>query len=142
MGSRISFCSWEGKTLSTTGILSSRFPETVTKGCYQKKLDMINGKNFTPYRPFCFADFVGTSFLACLLYPTFFLSDTPLRFLLPHHNCFLRVCLHALFAVVLKVHLPPTTSAISGRATSIKSGPLAVRLGGHIYAKLELPISQ
>ena len=61
-------------------------------------------------RLICFADFVGMTLLAVL-------------FLLPLPNCFLSLCLPTLFAAVLKLFLPLTTSAISGAANSNKSAP-------------------
>ena len=64
-----------------------------------------------------FADFVGMTLLA-------------LRFLrLPSPNCFLRVCLPTLFAVVLNFFLALTTSAISGTANSNKSAPTRFAAG-------------
>ena len=58
----------------------------------------------------CFGDFVGITLFAVLFLP-------------PLPNCFLKVCLATLFATVLKLFLPLTTSAISGAANSNKSAP-------------------
>ena len=58
----------------------------------------------------CLTDFVGKILL-------------PVHFLLPLSNCFFRVCFPALFAAVLKLFLPITTSAISGTENSNKSAP-------------------
>ena len=67
-------------------------------------------------RLICFADFVGMNLLAVL-------------FLLPLSNCFLKVCLPTLFAAVLKLFLPLTTSAISGTANCNKSAPTRFAAG-------------
>ena len=67
-------------------------------------------KMFLRERLICFADFVGSTLLAVL-------------FLLPLPKCFLTVCLPILFAAVLKLFLPLTTSAISGTANSNKTAP-------------------
>ena len=64
----------------------------------------------------CLADFVGMTLLAL-----FFLLSLP--------NCFLRVCLLTLFAAVLKLFQPLTTSAISGTANSDKSAPTRFAAG-------------
>ena len=61
----------------------------------------------------CLADFVGM-ILLCLL---------------PLPNCFIRVCFPTLFAAVLKIFLPLTTSAISGTANSNKSAPTRFAAG-------------
>ena len=37
-------CSWDDKTLPTTGIFAPSFPETATKVWNRKLLDMINEK--------------------------------------------------------------------------------------------------
>ena len=67
-------------------------------------------------RLICFADFVEMTLLADL-------------FLLPLPNYFLRVCLPTLFAAVLKLFLPLTTSGISGTANSNKSAPMRFAAG-------------
>ena len=61
-------------------------------------------------RLICFTDFVGLTLLS-------------LFFLLPLPNCFLRVCYPTLFAAVLILLLPLTTSTIFDRANSNKSAP-------------------
>ena len=67
-------------------------------------------------RLICVADFVGKTLLAVL-------------FLVPLPNCFLRVCLPTLFAVVLNFFLPIITSAISGAVNSNKSAPTRFAAG-------------
>ena len=64
----------------------------------------------------CFADFARMTLLT-----VFFLLTLP--------NCFLRVCLPALCAAVLKFFLPLTTSAFSGAANSNKSAPTRFAAG-------------
>ena len=58
----------------------------------------------------CFAAFVRKTLLA-------------VPFLLPLPNCFPGNCLHAIFAAVLKLFLPLTTSSISGAADFNESAP-------------------
>ena len=72
-------------------------------------------------RLLCFADFVGITLLAWFPYASSLLPMAPFLFSLLLPNCFLRVCLPTLFAVVLKIYLPLTTSASSGTASSNKS---------------------
>ena len=67
-------------------------------------------------RLICFADFGGKNLL-------------PVFFLLPLPNCFLRACPSTLFAAVLKLFLPLTTSAVSGTANSNKSAPTLFAAG-------------
>ena len=55
---------------------------------------------------------------------------------------FLRVCLPTLFAAVLKFFLPPTTSAISGRASCNKSAPTRFAAETKFYGKMELKFAQ
>ena len=64
----------------------------------------------------CLLDFVG-------------MIPLPVLLLLPSPNCFLRVCFPTLFAAVLKIFLPLTTSAISGTANSNKSAPTRFAAG-------------
>ena len=70
-----------------------------------------------------FEDFVGMTLLAL----RFLLPPVRLRLLSP--NCFLRVCLPTLFAAVLKIDLPLTTSANFGTANSNKSPPTRFAAG-------------
>ena len=74
-------------------------------------------------RVICFADFAGMTLLFCLPYANSLPPMAPFLFLQPVPNCFPRVCLRTIFAAVLKVFLPLTTSANSGTATSNKSAP-------------------
>ena len=60
-----------------------------------------------------------------------------LLWLIPLSNCFLNVCLHTLFAALLKFFLPPTTSASSGAAISIKSVPTPFAAGTTCLRKME-----
>ena len=80
-------------------------------------------------RPICFSDFVQMTLLA-------------VHFLLPLSNCFFKVCLHTLFAAVLKLFLPLTTSATAGAANSNESAPTRLQLGQCIYVKMEMQFSQ
>ena len=66
-------------------------------------------------RLICFADFAGMTLLALF----FLLPLVLLRLSSP--KCFLKVCLPTLFAAVLIVFPPLTTSAISDTANSNKS---------------------
>ena len=74
-------------------------------------------KNVLRDRVVCFIDSVGLTPLAC------FMPEPALSFRHPQLNRFPRVCLPTLFAAVLKLFLPKTTSAISGAANSDKSAP-------------------
>ena len=80
-------------------------------------------------RLICFAYFVGMTVLAVF-------------FLLPLPNCSLKICLPTLFAAVLKLFLPLTTSVISGAANSNMSAPTRFAAGTMYLRKMELQFSQ
>ena len=77
----------------------------------------------------CFAGFVGMTAFALL-------------FLLPLPNCFLRVCLPTLFAAVLILFLPLTTSANSGTAFYDKSAPARLAAANIFLPEMELQFSE
>ena len=77
-----------------------------------------------------FADFIRKTLLAWRT------IMAPVLFLLPLPNCFFRVCLPTLFAAVLKLFLPLTTSAFFAAANSNMSAPTILQLGRYIYAKM------
>ena len=91
-------------------------------------------KMFLRDRVVCFIDSVGMTPLACLM------PKPALRFRQPQLNCFLRVCLPTLFAAVLKLFLPKTTSAFSGAAISDKSVPTYFAAGTTFLHKNGLAI--
>ena len=118
------YCSWEDKTMSTTGTFPPRLPETATKVWYQKLFDMIKEKRLWK----------------CLFATNWFVFQILLERLCLHSfsstttNCFLRVCLCTLIAGVLKIFRPIKTSAISGTANSNKSA-LTRFLAGTTYLR-------
>ena len=122
----MNFCSWEGNTSSTTGILTPGFPETATKGWYRKIIDL--------------------SILICIIIKmslrdrllSFKILIGMLLFCLPPPGCFLNVCLPTLLAAVLKFFFPLTTSATSGTANSNKSVPTRFAAGTVYFLKKEI----
>ena len=100
------------------------FPSKISRNCHKRLVPKFTRHYF--WEMFvemslrdgltCFADFVEMTLLILL-------------FLLPLHNCFLRVLLFTLFAADLIFFLPLTTSAISGTANSNKSAPTRFAAG-------------
>ena len=85
-------CSWDDKTMSTTGTFPLNFPETATKCGIEIDLiwlvRKVCKKRCLRDRLLRFTDFSWTTLIA-------------FRFLLPVPNCFLRICLPTFFTAVL-----------------------------------------